>query len=77
MTEKFDSMLFGSKLRGKRAELRMSQGDLADKSGVDINSIARYEIGDTKPGLDKAVALANALGVTLDDLYPIRAATIN
>lgn len=72
MTEKFDTMLFGSKLRGKRAEMRMSQGDLADKSGVDVNSIARYEIGDTKPGLDKAVALANALGVTLDDLYPIR-----
>lgn len=72
MAEKFDTMLFGSKLRGKRAEMRMSQGDLADKSGVDVNSIARYEIGDTKPGLDKAVALANALGVTLDDLYPIR-----
>lgn len=72
MANKFDSMLFGSKLRGKRAEMRMSQGDLAEKSGVDINSIARYEIGDTKPGLDKAVALANALGVTLDDLYPIQ-----
>ncbi len=77
MTEKFDSMLFGSKLRGKRAELRMSQDDLAAASGVDKNSIARYEIGDTKPGLDKAVALANALGVTLDDLYPVRAATAN
>ena len=73
MAEKFDCMLFGSKLRGKRAELRMSQDDLATASGVDKNSIARYEIGDTKPGLDKAVMLACALGVTLDELYPMGA----
>lgn len=59
----------------RKYQVRITQEELAERSGVDKNSIARYEMGGTTPGLDKAVALANALGVTLDDLYPIECAT--
>lgn len=71
MEGKYSDEAFGAKLRGYRAMARMSQDDLAKASGVDKNSIARYEIGGTTPGLDKAVQLASVLGVTLDDLYPM------
>ena len=73
MTEKFSNDTFAANLVEQRKyQVRITQEELAKRSGVDLNSIARYETGSVTPGLDKAVALANALGVTLDDLYPIQ-----
>lgn len=50
----------------------MTQGELGKMAGTDASGIARYERGDTTPGLDKAYELAVALGVTLDDLLPMQ-----
>ena len=52
----------------------MSQAELAEASGVDVNSIARYEMGSVTPGLDKAYALAVALGTDLNALVKFGAA---
>ena len=62
---------FGHRLMVARHDARMTQDDLASASGVDKGSIVRYENAAVTPGLDKAYALARALGVTLDDLCPI------
>lgn len=68
---KYDNTVFGRRLMLSRKNLGMSQDDLAVKSGVSKDNIARYEAGMNKPGLDKAYALAVALDVTLDELVGI------
>jgi transcriptional regulator with XRE-family HTH domain len=54
------------------AELRdkkgMSQVDLADKSGVSRVMIGKYEREEATPSIDAAKNIADALGVSLDQL---------
>lgn len=66
----FKSMV-GHRIRVARADARMSQEDLAKASGVSIASIQKYESGETCPLLQTAVAMAEALGVTVNDLCGI------
>lgn len=55
-------------IRQRRAELNMSQSELAAKAGVDKRQIRRYESGETQPTLPIAKAIASAPGITLDEL---------
>lgn len=55
-------------IKQKRAELGLSQADLATRVGVDRRQIRRYESGDTHPALPVAKAIAMALGISLDEL---------
>ena len=64
----YDNAEFGHRLMVCRNDRKLSQDELAVKSGVSKDNIARYETGLNKPGLDKAYALAAALDVTLDEL---------
>src|SRR3954465_1884888 len=58
-------------LRQRRAELGMSQADLAAAAGVDKRQIRRYEAGEQQPLLGVAVAIANALNITVGELAGI------
>jgi len=55
-------------IRRRRKELRMSQSDLAQAAGIDTRQIRRYEAGDQQPLFSVAVAIAEALGITLTEL---------
>jgi transcriptional regulator with XRE-family HTH domain len=55
-------------IRQRRAELGMSQADLAAKAGVDKRQIRRYEAGEQQPVLTVAVAIAEALEISVADL---------
>lgn len=55
-------------IKERRIELGLSQGALAEKAGVTVMSICRYENGKRIPPLDIAVKIAKALGCTVDDL---------
>lgn len=55
-------------LRRRRAELGLSQAELASRLGVDRRQVRRYETGESQPTLVAARALATALGITLDEL---------
>jgi transcriptional regulator with XRE-family HTH domain len=55
-------------IRQRRADLGMSQGDLAAKVGVDRRQIRRYESGETQPTLSVARSIARALGISIDEL---------
>ena len=55
-------------IRGRRAELGMSQAQLAAIAGVDTRQIRRYESGEQQPMLSVAVAIAEALGITVGQL---------
>ena len=46
----------------------LSQADLAKAAGVDTRQIRRYEAGQQQPVLSVAVAIANALGISVSEL---------
>lgn len=55
-------------IKTRRAVLGLSQADLAEKVGVDKRQIRRYEASQAQPTLSVARDIADALGVSLDEL---------
>lgn len=55
-------MDFGVWMHERRIKRSMSQQRLADKVGVHINSIRRWEQGEQTPTFDMAQDIARALG---------------
>jgi transcriptional regulator with XRE-family HTH domain len=55
-------------MRRRRDELDMSQAELAAAAGVGVRQIRRYESGEQHPVLPVAVAIANALRITVGEL---------
>lgn len=64
----FDKDAVAACLRAERARAGMSQGELAEKSGVNVTTISAYERGDMVPGAGNLFALADALGCTPNDI---------
>jgi transcriptional regulator with XRE-family HTH domain len=58
----------GVRLKKLRAERGLSQAQLARLSGIPKGTLLQWEYGLRTPMLDAAVKLANALGITLDEL---------
>lgn len=59
-----------------RSVVGMTQKELAEKSGINIRQIQKYESGEYDTGnmtLKNAVALAGALGCDVKDLLAIKA----
>ena len=57
-----DNLIHMRKLR------KMTQEDLAEQVGVTRQAIAKWESGETIPDLEKCRLLAEAFGISLDDL---------
>lgn len=55
-------------MRQRRADLDMSQAQLAQASGVGVRQIRRYEAGEQQPVLSVAVAIADALRISVGEL---------
>jgi transcriptional regulator with XRE-family HTH domain len=55
-------------IRLRRKELGLSQAQLAKEADISLRQLARYEAGEQQPVLSAAVALANALGISLAQL---------
>lgn len=53
-------------IKCKRAELRISQNELAAMSGVARRTISRVESGDISISLDNLSALMAALGIKME-----------
>jgi transcriptional regulator with XRE-family HTH domain len=62
------AVAFGQNLRESRRDGKVSQEDLARRSGVDRTAISTYERGRREPNLRTIVKLARALGVAPADL---------
>lgn len=60
------SINFGKWIRERRLERGWSQSRLANKVGLQGNSIMRYESGTQWPPLDVAEAIINVLGGKLE-----------
>jgi transcriptional regulator with XRE-family HTH domain len=55
-------------IRARRTELGLSQAQLAKNAGVSPRQLARYEAAEQQPVLSAAVALADALQISLAQL---------
>jgi transcriptional regulator with XRE-family HTH domain len=60
---------FGQVVRERRAELGLSQEDLAELCGFDRKSISRVETGAFSPSLDRVWRLADSLDLSISDLF--------
>ena len=60
--------MFKDNLISLRKMRQMTQEDIAEKLGVSRQSVAKWESGETVPDLEKCRLLADAFGVSLDDL---------
>ena len=60
--------MFSENLVQMRKLLSMTQEDLAEKVGVTKQAVAKWESGESLPDLEKSRLLADALGVSLDEL---------
>ena len=56
------------KIRDARVELRLTQKELADKSGLSMNYISRIERADVSPTLETLEKLIKALKIKSSDI---------
>ena len=61
-------MPFAERLAALRKERGLTQHALADRVGIHVTLLRRYEAGKTLPGLDVIRRLSRALSVTADML---------
>lgn len=59
-----------SKIRQYRKELGLTQKELGEKIGVKHNTVSGYENGTTEPEQDLLFKIADALGVSINALFP-------
>jgi transcriptional regulator with XRE-family HTH domain len=59
---------FGGALRAAREAAGLTQAQLAERAGLHLSAITRFEQGWREPSLSTAAALAKALGIKVDDL---------
>lgn len=55
----------GGQIKDRRKLLKITQGQLADLSGVSINTLTKIERGVGNPTLDKLNAVMDTLGLVL------------
>lgn len=58
-------------LRVERARVRMTQQDLADKTGVTRQTIVAIEQGKFNPSTVLALKMASVFGVTIEALFEL------
>lgn len=59
---------FAERFKGLLVETGMTQADLARRSGLTISAICRYSNGNRLPRADKLALLAEALGISAEEL---------
>lgn len=70
VTEKNVSRYIGRRIKYYRNLRNMTQKELGVLVGVEHNTISSYETGINRPGEDTLFAIAQALNVGIDDLFP-------
>ena len=57
------------KIRALRESAGLTQAELAETVGVSEKVVSKWECGETKPSAEVLPALADAFGVSIDDLF--------
>lgn len=66
--KKLNARALGARIKAARNAAGMTQSRLAERAGIEVQSLSRIERGAYEPSLSTAVGLAGALGLTLDQL---------
>ena len=61
-------MNIGNRIRASRNAAKLSQAELADKCGLHVNSVGKYENGINSPPFEAIVKIATALDITIAEL---------
>ena len=61
-------MKIGERIRGLRLDAGMTQEELAQKIGLKKQNISRYENSHVEPNIRTAKRIAEALGVSLEEM---------
>lgn len=61
-------MMFSENLKQLRTDKKLSQADLAEKIGVHVTHLSRYERGLSSPSLEVIQKIAEVLEVSIDTL---------
>ena len=64
----FDTAAIGKRVRYARVSAGLTQAGLAEAAAISDETVSRIERGAYEPAISTAVALADALGVSLDAL---------
>lgn len=67
----------GKKIKFYREQRKMSQKSLATLINKRDNTISNYEKGISSPSRDALFAIANALDISVDDLFPPKEKSIS
>jgi transcriptional regulator with XRE-family HTH domain len=74
-TPRDDDVRVGARVKSRRIQLDMTQGDLAKGLGLTFQQVQKYEKGTNRIGSSRMVQLAQTLGVTpgyfFEDLMPV------
>ena len=68
---------FGRALKEARSKIQLSQVVIAEKIGIKVTALSRYERGDVLPSIEIAAKLAKALNCSLDELCGLKENTQN
>ena len=62
-------MDIGQRIKSFRQKANISQEELAEKVGISRISMSNYERGERIPAVDVFACIANALNVSMDELF--------
>ncbi|AIY39447.1 Transcriptional regulator [Collimonas arenae] len=68
LRDKTLSKLVGARLAARRKELKLTQADLAEKLGIEKESVSRLETGVISASLGRLSTLADALDLSMESL---------
>ena len=63
-------MSIGASIRAARKTAKLTQEQLAEKSGVAAITIRQYESGKRQPRIEQLQSLANALNISINEFLP-------
>jgi len=66
-----------SKIRKYRKEQNMSQDELSARSGINVSTIKKYEIGYRNPKTEQLIKISAALGVSINEFMDFEISTIS
>ena len=69
MAKKTIQQMFGERIRTLRHERGLSQEEMAYRAGIHRTYIGGIERGERNPALKNIAAMAQALGVSLPELF--------
>lgn len=66
-TKKFYTQL-GKNISRQRNKMKLTQQELADRTGISLNFMGKIEVAFSKPSLDTLIKIAEELKVSVSDL---------